>query len=191
MSSRKIDRRSMLAYSAASGAALTGGLGMMLGGWGEIVLAAQGTPPALPMPAGRMRRVVTGHNADGKSYIVSDEMADLGNLWTTKPDQPLGVPPAGEARQLSHATGETRFFMTTIQPSKDPKPTLANRLGFHRTPGIAYCFMLTGEIVFLVDTQEVTVRAGDLVVERNTLHSWRNEGTVPVAMLITVVNASA
>jgi hypothetical protein len=35
------------------------------------------------------------------------------------------------------------------------------------------------------------VRAGDLVVERNTLHSWRNESTVPVAMLITVVNASA
>jgi quercetin dioxygenase-like cupin family protein len=81
--------------------------------------------------------------------------------------------------------------VATIQPSKDPKPNLENRVGFHRTPGIAYCFMLTGEIVLLVDTQEIRVRAGDLVVERNTLHSWRNEGTVPVAMLITVVNASA
>ena len=188
MNSRKYDRRSVLAYSAMGGAALAGAL---FGAVNETVVEGQGATAALPLPAGRMRRVVTGHNAGGKSYIVSDEMADLANLWTTKPDQPLGLAPAGEPRQLSHATGETRFFVTAIQPSKDPKPNLENRVGFHRTPGIAYCLMLTGEIVLLVDTQEVRVRAGDLVVERNTMHSWRNEGTVPVAMLITVVNASS
>jgi hypothetical protein len=188
MTSQKFDRRSVLAYSAVGGAALAGAL---FGAVNETVVSGQVAPATLPVPAGRMRRVVSGHDAGGKSYIVSDEMADLANLWTTKPDQPLGLAPAGEPRQLSHVTGETRFFMTTIQPSKDPKPSLENRVGFHRTPGIAYCFMLTGEIVFLVDTQEVRVRAGDLVVERNTMHSWRNEGTVPVAMLITVVNASA
>lgn len=188
MTSRKFDRRSVLAYSAVGGAALAGAL---FGAVNETVASGQVAPATLPLPTGRMRRVVSGHNAGGKSYIVSDEMADLANLWTTKPDQPLGLAPAGEPRQLSHVTGETRFFMTTIQPSKDPKPSLENRVGFHRTPGIAYCFMLTGEIVFLVDTQEIRVRAGDLVVERNTMHSWRNEGTVPVAMLITVVNASA
>jgi hypothetical protein len=188
MISRKYDRRSVLAYSAVGGAALAGAF---FGAVNETVAAGQGAPTALPVPSGRMRRVVTGQNAGGKSYIVSDEMADLANLWTTRPDQPLGLAPAGEPRQLSHATGETRFFMTTIQPSKDPRPNLENRIGFHRTPGIAYCFMLTGEIVLLVDTQEIRVRAGDLVVERNTLHSWRNESTVPVAMLITVVNASA
>ena len=178
----------MLAHSAMGGAALAGAL---FGAVNETVVEGQGAHAALPAPEGRMRRVVTGHNAAGKSYIVSDEMADLANLWTTKPDQPLGPAPSGEPRQLSHATGETRFFLTAIQPSKDPKPNLENRVGFHRTPGIAYCFMLTGEIVLLVDTQEVRVRAGDLVVERNTMHSWRNEGTLPVAMLITVVNASA
>jgi hypothetical protein len=188
MMSRKYDRRSVLAYSAAGGAALAGAL---FGAVTETAVAGQGAPAVLPVPNGRARRIVTGHNPSGKSYIVSDEMVDVANLWTTKPDQPIGVAPEGEPHQLSHATGETRFFMTTIQPSKDPKPNLENRIGFHRTPGIAYCFMLTGEIVFLVDTKEVRVRAGDMVVERNTMHSWRNEGTVPVAMLITVVNASA
>ena len=64
------------------------------------------------------------------------------------------------------------------------EPNLTNRLGFHRTAG-------TGELFFLVDTQEVKIRAGDLVVERNTMHSWRNEGTAPASMLITVVNAGA
>jgi len=191
MSSRKYDRRSMLAYSAAGGAAFVGALGTLFGPATGIVFAGQAAATAPPVPAGRMRRIVTGHKADGKSYIVGDELADVANLWTTQPDQPLGLAPAGEPRQLSRATGQTRFFKTSIQPSKDPKPNLENRLGFHRTPGIAYCFILTGEIVFLVDTQEVTVRAGDLVVERNTMHSWRNEGTVPVDMLITVVNAIA
>jgi quercetin dioxygenase-like cupin family protein len=43
----------------------------------------------------------------------------------------------------------------------------------------------------MVDTQEVRIKAGDLVVERNTMHSWRNEGTEPVTMAITVVTAVA
>jgi quercetin dioxygenase-like cupin family protein len=42
-----------------------------------------------------------------------------------------------------------------------------------------------------VDTQEAKVRVGDLVVERNTLHSWRNETNSPVPMLVVVVNATA
>jgi cupin domain len=175
----KPDRRAILAGGAAFAA----------GFFTPDAFAAQ-QPAALPAPGARIRRVVTGRNAQGKSFIVSDEMVDVGSVWTTKPEQPIGAGPAGEPLQVSRATGETRFFFATIQPSRDPKPSLENRLGFHLTPGIAYCLMLTGEIVFLVDTQEVRVRAGDLVIERNTLHSWRNEGTIPVTMAITVVNAS-
>ena len=47
--------------------------------------------------------------------------------------------------------------------------------------------LLTGEVTFLVDVEEVALRAGDLVVERGTDHSWRNEGTEPVAVLVVVV----
>ena len=57
--------------------------------------------------------------------------------------------------------------------------------------GVAYVFVLTGEIVFLVDREEVRLRAGDLVVERGTMHSWRNEGDTPVGLLVTVVGAEA
>jgi mannose-6-phosphate isomerase-like protein (cupin superfamily) len=137
-----------------------------------------------------MRRIVTAHDAEGKSYIASDEVVPVTSLWTTRPDQPLGAAASGERLQVSHATGDTRHFVATIQPSKDPKPDMENRLGFHRTPGVAYCYMLTGEIVFLVDTKEVRLKAGDLVVERNTMHSWRNEGSIPVSMLITTVTVT-
>jgi mannose-6-phosphate isomerase-like protein (cupin superfamily) len=174
---QKIDRRTMLATTAIGGGALAG------------LLVVADAAAQTPVPVGRMRRVVTGHNAEGKSYIVSDEVAEMGNLWATKPDLPLGQVPAGEAKKLTHATGEGRFYVAALPPSRDPKPTRENRGGFHQTPGIAYCYILSGEIVFMTDTQETTVRAGDLVVERNTFHSWRNEGTTPVAMLIVVVNA--
>lgn len=177
----KIDRRAMLAYSAATGAA-------MAGFFGAPTEAVAGQAPATQQ--GRMRRVVTGNNAQGKSYITSDEVVAAGTLWTTKPEQPLGQMSQGEAQKLTRATGDTRFFVATIQPSKDPKPSLQNRIGFHQAAGIAYCYILNGEIVFMTDTQEVIVRAGDLIIERNTLHSWRNEGTSPVAMLITVVSAT-
>jgi len=33
-------------------------------------------------------------------------------------------------------------------------------------------------------------QAGDLLVERGTDHSWRNEGPEPVGMLIVLVNAA-
>ena len=135
--------------------------------------------------------MVTGHNADGKSYIVSDDRVDIANLWRTAAGQPLGEGPAGERHPHARASGDSRCFIATIDPSVDPKPTRANRIGFHVTPGVAYCFVLTGEIVFLVDEDEVRLTAGDLVVERGTDHSWRNEGSVPVGMFITVVTAEA
>jgi hypothetical protein len=182
--SAAVDRRTMLARAAAGSAALVGGL---LGVSSE--LAAQAQAAQAPAPA-RVRRIVTAHNAEGKSYIVSDEMVSPANLWSTSAEQVLGAAPAGEPKQVSKVTGESRHFIAAIQPSKDPKPDLKNRLGFHRTPGVAYCYILTGELFFLVDTQEVKIKAGDLVVERNTMHSWRNEGTVPATMLITTINAA-
>ena len=146
---RKISRRAMLASSAGASAALV------------ALFAAPNEAVAgqTPVPTGRMRRVVTGRNAQGKSYIVSDEMADVGNLWTTKADQPIGQAPSGEPRRVTHATGDGRCFVAAIAPSKEPKPNLENRIGFHETPGVAYCYILNGELVLLVDTQEVKVRA--------------------------------
>lgn len=184
---RKVDRRAVLQYSLASGAAVAA---TMLGSASPAAQQAA----SLPIPAltgARVRRVVTGRHPDGKSYVVSDELVDVRSLWTTSVEQPLGAPPAGEQRQIARATGETRCFVATIQPSKDPKPNLTNRVGFHQTPGIAYCWMLNGEIVFLTDTQEVRLKAGDLVVERNSFHSWRNETDVPVSMFITTVVGGA
>jgi len=183
------DRRTMLRYTVGGSVALAA---TTIGGLrGEAALAPGQTPSGAPVPAKTVRRVVTGHNREGKSYIVSDELVPASGIWTTTGEQPLGAPASGEKVQVARVTGDTRHFVATIQPSKAPKPDLTNRIGFHRTPGIAYCFLLNGQIVFLTDTQEVTVKAGDVVVERNTLHSWRNDTNEPVSMLITTVTSVA
>ena len=74
-----------------------------------------------------------------------------------------------------------------MQPSRDPKPTLANRQGFHRTATIDYAYVISGEVTMLVDVQEVKLKAGDVVVQRNTDHAWRVDGDAPARMLFTLV----
>lgn len=182
------ERRTLLEFSAMTGIAAAAGL---IGGLGAPADAeAAQAVGAIALQKGRVRRVVTAHNADGKSHIANDEVVDFANIWNGTPDHPLGTASGTEPPGVSHATGQTRCFVAAIAPSKDPKPTTANRIGYHRANGIAYCLILNGEIVFLVDRQEVVVRAGDVVVERNTLHSWRNEGSEPVAMFIVTVSAT-
>ena len=185
----RIGRRALLQGSAAGGAALAAGL------FGPLAAAAagQGTKsgPAEPVRSGKIRRVLTGQNAAGRSYIAADEVVSAGEGWTTTPDAPLGPAPAGEERaDFSRATGDTRFWVLSMAPHDDPKPDLTNRIGFHKTPGVAYIYILSGEVVYLVDEGEVRLQPGDLLVERGTDHSWRNEGPEPVGMLIVLVNAA-
>ena len=188
--SKGLGRRAMLERSAVGGAALAAGLF----GFRGVTEAGAGQPPAGPqrsVTTGRMRRVVSAHDSEGKSCIASDEEISINDLWSTSGDQPLGAGPAGERAPRFRATGASRCFIATLQKSPDPIPTLENRIGFHRTSGVAYVLVLTGEIVFLVDREEVRLKAGDLVVERGTDHSWRNEGDTPVGLLVTVVSAAA
>ena len=187
MGNEQLDRRTILTFAFGGPTAVTLAAGM----FGVAVDDAVAAQSATRAPARTVRRVVTAHDAEGRSFIAVDDSVPMADLWRTQPDRPIGTVPGEEKLLVGRATGETRFFLAAIPPSSDPKPTLQNRIGFHRTGGIAYCYVLDGELVFLVDKQEVRLRAGDLVVERNTMHSWRNEGTEPVTMAITVVTAVA
>ncbi len=183
---RLIGRRAMLGSSAIGGAALAAGVFGPLAG-----VAVAGQSAVQPVKSGRIRRVATGQNAAGKSYIAVDETVAINDVWSTTADEPLGPTPGGEQRSdFSHPTGETRFFVAALPPSTDPKPDLTNRIGFHKTPGVAYCYVLNGEVMFLVDEEEVRLKAGDLIIERGTDHSWRNEGSEPVGLAIVVATAT-
>jgi hypothetical protein len=180
-------RRQLLQASAAGGLTLASGL---FGGLLNPAAAEAGQAAGLAPKSGKMRRVVSALNADGKSYIAIDDTVDVANLWTTAAGKVMGDVGKAEPPGLANATGQMRVFVAAIQPSKDPKPTMANRIGFHKGAGISYCLIMNGSLTYMVDTQETVVRAGDLVIERSTLHSWRNESTEPVSMFIVTVNAT-
>lgn len=60
----------------------------------------------------------------------------------------------------------------------------------HRTTSLDYIVVLSGEILLgMEDGQEVRVKAGEIIVQRGTMHSWRNDGYATCRMLVALVDA--
>jgi hypothetical protein len=150
------------------------------------------TPSGIALPRG-VRRVVTGHNAQGRSYIIKDDRVTGGtfpSLYKTAGDVPLGAGPTGEpqqimptdAPQLEPALGGSSFHFVTLPPTPaGAKP------GWHRTVTLDYNILLGGELVLMVDEGETTLHPGDVVIQRNTLHAWRNDTKAPVYWVAVLV----
>jgi quercetin dioxygenase-like cupin family protein len=60
---------------------------------------------------------------------------------------------------------------------------------WHATDTLEYITMLEGEIVFQTESEEVTLRAGDVLVDRGVLHSWRNDSGKPARAAIVIIPA--
>lgn len=57
-----------------------------------------------------------------------------------------------------------------VFPAKDGgRPT-----AMHRTSTLDYVVVIEGEIVLTLDDGDVTLRQGDVVVQRGTDHAWEN-----------------
>ena len=189
-----ISRRALL--DASLGAALAGTL---LGGLGEDSLEAAVAQPqsgtgasGISLQAG-VRRIVTANDAQGKSFILSDERVTGGqfpSLFKATGDNPLGPGAAGELKkvlptdqpQLEPSPGGSSFHFVSLPPSKpDTKPL------WHRTTTLDYNILLEGELVMLVETGEVILHPGDVVVQRNTLHAWKNNSTTAPVRWVAVL----
>ena len=93
--SEGIGRRTVIGRSlgVALAGSVLGATGLSAAAAGAEQSSAGGSGIALPQG---MRRVVTGHDAEGKSYIVSDERVTMGpfpNLFKTTGDDPFGPGP--------------------------------------------------------------------------------------------------
>jgi quercetin dioxygenase-like cupin family protein len=52
-----------------------------------------------------------------------------------------------------------------------------------------FCMVLEGEIWLMLDTQEVRVKAGEIVINRGTNHAWSNRSTKPAVVAIASLDA--
>jgi quercetin dioxygenase-like cupin family protein len=141
----------------------------------------------------KIRRVVTSHDDKGKAMVAIDEVsrdvvsfrpgATVANVWST-----VGFPVdnnglSDTAKEITGTTraGGTVFRVIEFAPGVMPRN--------HRTDSIDYAVVLSGEIDMTLDDQVVTLRAGDVLVQRGTIHNWINRGTVPCVIAFVLIDA--
>lgn len=153
-----------------------------------------------PANARPVRRIVTGENAQGKSVFVSDGPAPN---YTTDPGTPLarvvwatgeaaapGTDPAPAGQVFGfHSKGGSLLRVVDFPPDETYETAKlarfldehgvrdtgdARHFWFHKTQSLDYAIVLDGEIHALMDEGETLMRAGDILIQRATNHSWAN-----------------
>jgi len=59
-----------------------------------------------------------------------------------------------------------------------------------KTRTLDFCLVLEGEIILVLDTEEVHLKAGGTVVQRGTNHAWSNRSTRPCVVTISSHDAT-
>lgn len=138
-----------------------------------------------------IRRVVTGLDAEGRSCVILDgPLVPLGETsglaWLTE------AIPADNSGSGDCPHGPFSFDLMHAGGSICMVNEYRKGVGefWHATDTIDYIVMLSGEVVLQLETGEVTLRAGDFLVDRGVVHSWRNDRDEPARALIVVLPAN-
>jgi hypothetical protein len=161
------------------------------------------------------RRIITGHDAAGKSVVVIDAPpTPFGAYWMTEAT-PVDNAASGDAglqvRKLEPPPGGSIFRFAAIPP-EDPNVPREERErqtakmfaqmdathcradttrhpGMHKTRTIDYIVLLSGEVTLLLDKGEVDLKPFDVVVQRGTNHAWVNKGKEPALLAAVLIDA--
>jgi mannose-6-phosphate isomerase-like protein (cupin superfamily) len=77
------------------------------------------------------------------------------------------------------------YFRAMGSPSASTYAANAPHPYMQKTETMDFCFVLDGEIVLVLDTEEVALKRGDMAVQRGTNHAWSNRSTIPAVVAIT------
>ena len=142
--------------------------------------------------AEKIRRVVTGHTTDGTAVFVSDNQyepvvipsgdAAMATIWTT-----TSVP----ADLNDETDGRERDAGTTLKGGSvirivDMLPNASSPM--HRTSSIDYGIVISGKIELELDNQVFkTIETGGIIVQRGTIHKWRNPSSEEICRIVFVL----
>ena len=166
-----------------------------------------------------IRRVVTGHDEQGRSKVIFDGAADtvidmgfgsrVNEIWTTFSGRPSNVgnedaAPLAPANRTPPAYGD-KFRVIEFAPDEQvdmhamdermAKNMQAGKMRgsvkghLHRSETLDYALVLKGEVWHLTETDEVLLKAGDVLVQRGTYHAWRNRSKQPVLLAVILRDA--
>jgi quercetin dioxygenase-like cupin family protein len=139
-----------------------------------------------------IRRVVTGHDENGAAVFASDNQyetivipsgdAAMATIWTT-----ATVP----ADLNDETDGRNRDAGTTLKGGSvirvvDMLPNAASPM--HRTSSIDYGIIISGHIELELDNGVFKkMGAGDIIVQRGTIHKWRNPSNTEICRIVFVL----
>lgn len=143
----------------------------------------------------QVRRVVTGHDSNGRAIVKIDDTKSLGHttvarpgasscvIWTTdvSPADNTADFDGAERKVGTTCPGGTVFRVVEYQPGVAPR--------VHRTNSIDYIVVVSGEIYMQLDDSEVHLKAGDVLVQRGTVHNWVNRGPGPCVLAGVLIDA--
>lgn len=140
-----------------------------------------------------LRRVVTGHDEQGRAKVLIDET--VSNVFSPRPGAAYSVIWSSEGFPVDNDGSEdpsnkkigtsidngTVFRVVSFGPGVAPRN--------HRTDSIDYAVVMSGEIDMVLDTETVHLKAGDVLVQRGTIHNWVNNGSVPCVIAFSLIAA--
>lgn len=136
-----------------------------------------------------VRRVVTGKNAEGRSYIKWDNRIKYiegrpgfkrADIWATD-----SLPPKITEDDPSLWDLGTSLSHGSVLRYGFYEPGVTGR--WHATDSIDYAIVLSGEMVMQLDEGEVTLKPGDVVIQRETNHNWVNRSSEPCIMIYIII----
>jgi quercetin dioxygenase-like cupin family protein len=149
-----------------------------------------------------VRRIVTGHDANGKAIVSTDERLTATtrpgrggiarcDVWSTD-RMPVDNSAAAEAAQRQgfvvrhNYVGSGQGTVVRIVEFAPNAPKF-----MHRTETLDYAILLSGECdLELDDGAMVHMTAGDIAVQRGTMHAWVNNGPQPCVFAFVLIDAT-
>jgi hypothetical protein len=166
------------------------------------------------------RRIVTGVDGDGASYIADVSPVSIDGrravLWHTHTiPSPFQLPSEVDMDVLGllPPNGGASFQFIELPPipptvsladleaayahgyeglgASHLRGDISRHPGMHKTPTLDWVMVLKGEITLLLGKDEIELRPFDVVVQRGTDHAWLNHGVEPAFLLAVMLAAKS
>jgi mannose-6-phosphate isomerase-like protein (cupin superfamily) len=135
-----------------------------------------------------VKRVVVGLDTQGRSAVLSSQELDATQAQAVFEYRPCDLEAQvggwlrsfGEDEVLQYIeppVGTMRWFFAPIPPvdSGAELPPGMEGDGWHATRTVDFNFVMQGEIVMVLETEELRLQQGDFLIVQGGRHQWRND----------------
>src|SRR5437763_15972801 len=148
-----------------------------------------------------VRRIVTGHDANGKAIVATDERitaASAANRPYISRVEVLSTDKMPVDNSEAAAEAQRKGFVVRHNYVGSGQGSVIRITEFapgapkfmHRTETVDYAILLSGECdLELDDGKMVHLTEGDVVVQRGTMHAWVNNSAAPCVFAFILIDA--